>query len=146
VGEGEGQVLAFLLRHRLFSHVTLCRCYHHDRLLDPCENKLLAAVVQAWAKRANVSRTVQLSISGMEYPAWKIFKAEAEKLDGMQALRLRDITMSTANIDVEYRYTNENLADRLSSLKTVKLEVTEITPNRIKIKLTGVSDSSIPQP
>ena len=105
------------------------------KLAEDSAPKLLAAVVQAWAKRASVSRTVQLSISGMEYPLWKVFKAEVEKLDGMQALRLRDITTGTANIDVEYRYTNENLADRLSSLKTIKLEVTEITPNRIKIKV-----------
>ena len=97
--------------------------------------KLLAAVVEAWRKRANVARSVSLSISGMDYKTWKTFQLEAKKLRGVQALRLREITEEVASIDVEYRYTTENLADNLIEFKTVKLEVKEITANRIKLKL-----------
>lgn len=105
------------------------------KLGDEFAPKLLAAVVEAWRKRANVSRTVQISITGMDYKTWKAFKAEAAKLRGVQALRLRDIVEAVGNIDVEYRYTNENLADNLTAMKTIKLEVTEITSNRIKLKI-----------
>ncbi len=97
--------------------------------------KLLAAVVEAWRKRAYVSRTVSLSISDMDYKTWKKFQVEAKKLRGVQALRLREITEEVASIDVEYRYTTQNLADNLIKLKAVKLEVKEITANRIKLKL-----------
>lgn len=97
--------------------------------------ELLKALVEAWAKRANVSRSVELNVSGMDYDAWKVFKAEAEKIRGVQALRLREITESVANIDVEYEFTNENLADRISGLKDLRLKVTEITANRIKLKV-----------
>lgn len=97
--------------------------------------KLLSAVVEAWRKRANVSRTIQLSISGMDFTGWKTFKAEVAKIRGIQALRLREITEAVTNIDAEYRYTNESLADKLTELKGVKLKVLEISANRIKFKV-----------
>jgi len=105
-----------------------------DKLATDCAPKLLAAVIEAWRKRANVSKTVELSITGMDFALWKTFKAEAEKIRGVQAVRLREITEGVANIDIEYRYDNEGLADRLSELKTVKLKVTEITSNRLRLK------------
>ena len=104
--------------------------------------KILAAVVEAWRKRANISRTIHLVIKGMDYEAWKLFKAEVTKLRGVQALRLREITEGIANIDVEYRYDNENLADHLTELKNVKLKVVEITANRIKLKTIKAGDST----
>jgi len=105
------------------------------KLAEDAAPKILTAIVDAWRARAYVSRTVQLSISGMDYETWKAFKAEAKELRGVQALRLREITESVANIDAEYRYTNETLADHLTEMKAIKLTITEITPNRIKLKL-----------
>jgi hypothetical protein len=70
----------------------------------------------------------------MDFNLWKTFKAEAEKIRGVQAIRLREITQDVANIDIEYRYDNEGLADRLTELKAVKLKVTEITSNRLRLK------------
>jgi hypothetical protein len=101
--------------------------------------KLLAAVVEAWRKRANSSRNVTLSISGMDYETWQKFKAEVNKLRGIQGLRLREITQDVANVDAEYKYSNENLADNLTELKDVKLTVVEITSNRIKMKVKKTS-------
>jgi hypothetical protein len=95
---------------------------------------LLAAVIEAWKNRANVSRTVQLSVSGMDYEMWKVFEEAAKTIRGVQALRLREITEGLANIDVEYQFTNETLADRLREMKAIKLTVQEITANRIKLK------------
>ncbi|HUS92441.1 MAG TPA: hypothetical protein VM695_11360 [Phycisphaerae bacterium] len=105
------------------------------KLVDESAPKLLEAVVQAWRQRANVSRTVQLSVSGMDFALWKAFRKEATDLRGVQALRLREITQAVASIDVEYRYNNETLADRLTELKTVKLKVVEVSPNRLKLKV-----------
>jgi len=104
------------------------------KLADDCAPKLLAAVIEAWRKRANVSRTVELSITGMDFTRWKTFKAEVSKLRGVQAVRLREITQNVAGIDIEYRYGSEALADRLTELKEVKLKVTEITANRLRLK------------
>jgi hypothetical protein len=71
----------------------------------------------------------------MEHETWKLFKAEVEKLQGVQALRLREIVQGVATIDAEYQFSTENLADRLTELKSVKLKVTEISANRLKLKV-----------
>jgi hypothetical protein len=105
-----------------------------DKLANDCAPKLLASVIEAWRKRANVSKTVELSITGMDFNRWKTFREEASKLRGVQAIRLREITQDVASIDIEYRYDNEGLADRLSELKSVKLKVIEITSNRLRLK------------
>lgn len=97
--------------------------------------KVLAAVVEAWRKQVHVSRTLQILVSGMDYKMWKVFNTEAGKLRGVQALRLREITERVATIDVEYAYNNTSLADSLTELKAVKLDVTEITANRISLKV-----------
>ena len=103
------------------------------KLADEAAPKLLAEMVEAWRKRHNVLRTVELSISGMDFDAWKPFKAELEQIDGVKAVRLRDITESTASLDVECRQTAQQLADRLTSMKATKLKVTEFTANRLKL-------------
>ena len=105
-----------------------------DKLATDCAPKLLASVIEAWRKRANVSKTVELSITGMDFNRWKTFREEASKIRGVQNIRLREITQDVASIDIEYRYDNEGLADRLSELKSVKLKVTEITANRLRLK------------
>ena len=105
-----------------------------DKLATDCAPKLLASVIEAWRKRANVSKTVELSITGMDFNRWKTFREEASKIRGVQNIRLREITQDVASIDIEYRYDNEGLADRLTELKAVKLKVTEITSNRLRLK------------
>jgi len=93
--------------------------------------KVLAAMVEAWRKRQVVSRTTQLNIKGMDFATWKKFKAEVNTLRGIQALRLREITDDVARVDVEYRYSTVILAERLTELKSVKLEVKELTASRL---------------
>ena len=98
--------------------------------------KVLAAIIEAWRKRQVVSRTTQINIKGMDFAVWKKFKAEVSKLRGIQALRLREITDDVARVDVEYRYSTVILADRLTELKSVKLEVQELTASRLGMTVT----------
>jgi hypothetical protein len=102
-------------------------------LADDSAPKLLAAIVEAWRKRAYVSRATQLNILKMDFATWKRFKQEVAEIRGVQAIRLREITEQVANVDVEYRYSNETLADHLTELEGVALEVQEISANRIKL-------------
>lgn len=104
-------------------------------LADKNQDDLLKSIVEAWRKRANVSRTIELNISGMDYTTFKTFKTEVVDLRGMQSLSSPEITESVCRIDVQFADDNQRLADLLTELKTVKLEVTEITPNRIKMKV-----------
>jgi len=105
------------------------------KLGEDAAPKLLSAVVEAWRGQVNVTRNITIQITGMDYEKWKAFKAEVEKMRSIQALRLREITEGVANIDVEYEQSTEDLADRLTGLKDLKLSVVEITANRIKMKL-----------
>ena len=102
---------------------------------DLAPPEVLKAIIDAWAKRGNVSRTLSVTVAGMDYDTWKTFKALVEKIDGVQALRLREITESVASIDVEYKFTNERLADRLTAIKEMPMAITELNPNRLKLKV-----------
>jgi len=104
------------------------------KLAEDSAPKILKAVVEAWRKQVNVRRTIQLQVVGMKYKQWKAFRDEAVALRGIQALRLREITEGVALIDVEYSFAIQNLADQLGELKKTKLEVDEISANRIKLK------------
>ncbi|RPI61497.1 MAG: hypothetical protein EHM48_05550 [Planctomycetaceae bacterium] len=108
-----------------------------SKVAEKVSPKALEALVEAWAKRSSTggARTVELYVSGMDYDTYKAFKAAADKIRGVQAVRMREITESVATIDIEYELTNENLADRLSEIKEPKLKVIEINPNRIKLKI-----------
>jgi hypothetical protein len=105
------------------------------KLADDASSKLLADVLEAWRKRANVSKTIELSISGMDRKTWKTFQAEASKIRGVQDMHLREITANVATIDVEYKFDLNTLADRLEELKEVKLDIGEQTANRLAAKV-----------
>jgi len=105
------------------------------KLADESAPKLLSAVVEAWRKQVNVARDLTLHVAGMDYKTYKLFKEEMEKVRGVESVQLKEITESVAAIDIKYAYSNENLADRLRQLKKVKLEVTEFSANRLKLKV-----------
>ncbi len=96
---------------------------------------LLQAIVEAWRQDVNVTRNIQLNISGMDYASFKKFDEEVARIEGVQAVRMREITESVANVDVECEFDQKRLADLLTELKSLKLEVSEISPNRIKFKV-----------
>jgi hypothetical protein len=106
-----------------------------SKLADDAAPKVLADVLEAWRKRANVSKTIELTISGMDRKTWKTFQAEASKIKGMQNLRLRDITEGVATIDVEYKFDINTLADRLEELTEVKLNMGDQSANRLSAKV-----------
>jgi len=105
------------------------------KLAAQASPKLLAAVVEAWRKQVNVTRDIRLQISGMTYRDWKKFRTQAGELRGVKALRMREITESVANIDVDYEFSTDNLAESLENLKDIQLEVVEFNPNRLKLKM-----------
>ena len=109
------------------------------KLAEEAAPELLKTLIEAWRKQINVTRHVELLIGGMDYKAWKAFNDEARTIRGVQNVRRREITLEHANIDIDYSYSVDNLADRLSEMKTIKLEITEISANRIKLKVVGLA-------
>ena len=105
------------------------------KLAEDVSPQLLSALVEAWRRQVNVTRDVNLMISGLTYREWKDLKVAVEKLRGVKAARLREITQSVATIDIDSELTTQQLADRLTEIDSPMLEVTELTPNRLKLKV-----------
>jgi len=99
--------------------------------------KVLKELLEAWRKRQTDGRgqNIELMITGMNRAAWKKFEAEVKGIDGVTAVRLRELTESMATIDVEYQLTTDNLADCLEELKDTTLEIVEQNANRLKCKV-----------
>jgi len=104
-----------------------------DKLADEAAPKLLSAIVEAWRKQIHVTRDIQLQISGMNYKEFQTFQNEAKQLRGVKFISLREITDSIANISIGYEFSTQTLADHLSRLKDISLEITEFNPNRLKM-------------
>ncbi|MCK5113520.1 MAG: hypothetical protein KAR11_02010 [Phycisphaerae bacterium] len=117
-----------------------------DKLAKKAGPKLLGAVVEAWRKQVNVTRDINLQIENMTYADWKIFETEVEKLRGVKALRLREITKSLANVDVDYEFSTQNFADNLAELKTIKVKITGFSPNRLKLKVVAAKELPAAKP
>ena len=105
------------------------------KLAEEAAPELLKAVVEAWRKQIHVTRNIRLEVSGMTYEEWQTFRKEAQSIRGVQAMQLREITEGVANIDVEYDFDTQTLADRIGELKEIKLTITEFNPNRLKLKV-----------
>lgn len=102
---------------------------------DEAASKVLGDVLEAWRKKANVTKTVELTIVNMDRKLWKKFQTEASEIPGMQNLRLREITEAVATVDAEYKFDINTLADKLEALEEVKVEVVEQNANRLKLKV-----------
>jgi hypothetical protein len=111
-----------------------------SELAEKAAPRILSSTIEAWRKRAHVARSIRLEISGMDYRTWKSFRDEVRRLRGLQAVNLREITQGNAQIDVDYRYSIESLADRLSELDEPELNVTEISASRIKLQVADILD------
>lgn len=96
---------------------------------------VLKVVCEAWRKRAQVSRTFEVNISGMDFNAYKQFEKEASEIRGLTKVDLKEITESVANVLVEYQFDHKRLATVLSEMKGTKLEVAALTTNRISLKV-----------
>jgi len=105
------------------------------QLAEESAPDVLQAVVEAWRKQVHVTRNIRLEIAGLEYDKWQAFRDEVSKLRGVKALNLREITEGVANIDAQYEYNTQTLADHVGELESVSLKVVEFNPNRLKLKV-----------
>ena len=103
------------------------------RLADKSAPRVLAAVLNAWHEP---TRTIELTVSGMDFKMWRAFQDEAETtVRGVKAVRLLEITDSSATVAVEHLFTSGHLAQCLAEMTSVRLAVTGITPGGIKLKV-----------
>lgn len=106
------------------------------KLTEEHAEDVLAEVIEAWRRRAQVQRIIAISISGVDYRDWLTFRDEVSEIEGVQAVRRRELTEGVVHIDIEYEHDIDSLAEQLIELEDLALDITEITTNRIRMAVT----------
>jgi len=97
--------------------------------------KLMEKIVQAWRERSYGSgNEVEIVVSEISYPSFMKFKKEIEKIRGVESVSNPSFTKNVGTIRVKGTIQADDMAVKLSELKTLNLEITGVTQNRIDIK------------
>ena len=106
------------------------------KLGKTCGKRLVGAMKEVWLKHAYDARPITVNIAGMDYETWmKKFVPEVQRLIGVKGLHHRQTTEGITSADMYYRYSTSSLAKDLMGLKNVKLKITEVTTNSMKLKV-----------
>lgn len=105
------------------------------KIVDDNKDTLLSSIVEAWRKRAQVKRTIDVSVVGMDYASFKTLRDELSVTRGVRSVNLRQLAEGVADIEVDCEFNLYALADMLSEMKSVNLTVVEITANRLKLQV-----------
>lgn len=98
--------------------------------------KILQDIGEAWRKRQNVRRTIQVTIENCSRKDYKAFESVMMNERGVQAVRMRELVNRICQVEVDWEYDLERLATRIEQLKAdgTSYEITEQTHDRITIK------------
>jgi hypothetical protein len=115
------------------------------KLTQEVAPRLLLDIGAAWRERATVGKSIQVTFEPCSRRQFKALQAEMIKQKGVtggeDGFKLREMVNSVANVDVEWKYNLDQLADRLEELNPVidgvafKLVIAEQSANRITVKL-----------
>ncbi len=112
-----------------------------DEVLRACAEqnagKILRDIGEAWRKRQNVRRTIQVTLQDCDRAGFKAFQAEMQKQQGVQSVRLKEMVNNVCQIEIDWAYDLERLASRIEELKAdgATYVITEQTHDRITAKL-----------
>lgn len=112
-----------------------------DEALRRCAEQhapsFLRDIGEAWRKRQNVRRVVQIVIEDCNRADYKVLETALREVTGVQAVRLRELISGTCHLDVEWAYDTEALVSRIEELKLDGLSflVTEQTHGKATLKM-----------
>lgn len=100
--------------------------------------KMLKDIGEAWRKRQNVRRSIQLTLENCSRRDYKQFEAAMMKERGVQAVRMRELVNNVCQVEVDWEYDLERLATRIEQLNVdgTTYEITEQTHDRITAKVS----------
>jgi len=99
--------------------------------------KVLRDIGEAWRKRQNIRRIVQVTIENCNRSDYKAFEEAMEAEAGVQDVKLRELVNNVCQVEVDWSYDVERLITRIEQLElpAMDVEVTEQTHDRATIKL-----------
>ncbi|MBI5762445.1 MAG: hypothetical protein HZA51_02845 [Planctomycetes bacterium] len=104
---------------------------------DEYSGAILREMAEAWRKRQQVRRTVQVTLENCTRADYKAFEEAVRALDGVQGIRMRELVKEVCQTEIEWSYDNERLISRIEELKvgSTRYTVTEQTHDRVTFKL-----------
>lgn len=97
--------------------------------------EMIAAVAEQWRKDFFQAGTYQLELGGVFYPIVSRFTDALRRLRGLQNAHFRSFGSGHALLEVTYRGTLEELADKISRFKDPPAEVTGLQANTLEISV-----------
>lgn len=104
---------------------------------DEYSGAILREMAEAWRKRQQVRRTVQVTLENCTRADYKAFEEAIRAMDGVQGIRMRELVKEVCQTEIEWSYDNERLISRIEELKVgaTRYTVTEQTHDRVTFKL-----------
>ncbi len=98
---------------------------------------ILREIGEAWRKRQNVRRSVQVVLENCSRDEYKTFEAALRDVTGVQTVRMRELVSGTCNVEVDWSYDVESLVSRIEELKLegTSYHVTEQTHGKVTFKI-----------
>jgi hypothetical protein len=112
-----------------------------DEALRACIEQNASAILRdiagAWSKRQFVRRSIQITLEGCSRRDFLAFEKAMAKVDGVQAVRMRELVNNVCQAEVEWSYDMATLAGRIDDLRFdgKSCEITEQTHDRLTAKL-----------
>lgn len=115
------------------------------KLTQEITPRLLLDIGAAWRERATAGKTIQVTFEPCTRSQFKAIQAEMIQQKGVtggpDGFKLRELANEVANVEVDWKYDLDQLADRLEELRLTidgvpfKLAVAEQSANRVTVKL-----------
>jgi len=98
---------------------------------------VLREIGEAWRKRQNVRRSLQVTLENCSRADFKAFEEAARNIDGVQNVRMRELVNNVCQVEIDWSYDLERLVARIEALRVgnTTYAVTEQTHDRATFKL-----------
>jgi hypothetical protein len=103
--------------------------------------QILQDLGEAWRKRVNVRRILRVTLEPANRADFKVFQTHLAQVKGVQGgddgVKLRELVNDVADVEVDWSYDLNTLADRIEQLTPpgVRYEVVEQTADRLRVRL-----------
>ncbi|MEW6355993.1 MAG: hypothetical protein AB1696_06700 [Planctomycetota bacterium] len=97
--------------------------------------KLVDSVMKNWQQRATQGRRIQVMISECDFKSYVMLKKLLGNVSAVNHVWPKEYANKVAMFDLEATINAETLAERLMALEGVPLDVVQLLPNRIDLKV-----------